>query len=142
MYAYKKDVFYDGDYLTFEEKNKKGEKMIIQIQKIIHEPKCKTDIIHYLVSNGKMDKPLSSWWFVDTYVEDANGNCRKDYDPTMYYFEKYDNKGNVVESGGKKKPEWILEATKKNYDKIIYEIGRMFFGMIPTERRTGEGWDD
>lgn len=82
-------------YVYFKGTNRKGETMLVELS----------------------ESALGNW-FITTYITDTDGHCWGKYDPTIYkYFEKHKNE--VTRSGMRIYPEWQLEATHKNAEKLL-----------------------
>ena len=133
---YTKETRADGDWLTYESKNEKGETLVINIRKVSHDLKYKKSLMNLWVKNGWLPKALESFWSIDTYITDADGNCYGRYNPQTIWYQKFNSKGEVVQNRNIINFEWILDATPENYEKLIAETERRFVEMIPTEKKT------
>lgn len=107
------------EYLTFQEKNQKGETIMIELVKST-SPKEKSQSMAYLwKKNGLTDQVLETWWSIRTYVTTENGECLGKYNP-QEFFDKRKKRLSI-------NFDWMLEATEENKDKLIAEIERLAF---------------
>ncbi len=133
---YTKEVKADGVWLQYETQNVKGETLVVNIQKVSHDLTYKKSLMNLWVKNGWLPKALESFWSIDTYVTDTEGNCYSRYNPQTIWYQQFDSKGKVIQNRNIINFEWILEATLENYEKIVAEVERRFMEMIPTEKKT------
>lgn len=105
-------------YVTFEERNAKGEEIIVEFMKCTN-PGGKSSLPILWKKNGFIDRILETWWGVQVYVTDSEGRCRGAYDPTSKLSE--DGKRMVINF------DWMFEATEKNAKRILEEIERQAF---------------
>ena len=95
-------------FFEFEEKNKKGEKIICGLAL------CECSKLPKLwKKNGYINRVLENYWDLDIYVTDKDNN----------YYEKY----NPQIRGQKINFEWMFEATDKNKEKLLNEVYRLAF---------------
>ena len=92
--------------------NNKGESLLIELTKIECNTKDKNSLPVLWYKHGYMNRILESYWYVDTYVRDIEGNCYRKYDPTKI--------------NGKINFNWKFEATEENKEKFLIEIYNMF----------------
>ena len=85
----------------------------------MHNYHSRYDPPHIWAKEGCTARELDTWWKVDVYATDRDGNCWGRYDPTA----KRDpgHKGAVIDF------DWIMEATPENLEKISREIERRAF---------------
>lgn len=104
-------------WLTFSTTTKNGETLLIEINKG-EDDGSKHSLMSMWVKKNKLEKALPTWWNVDTYTTDTNGNCYGCmYNPTV----KRGGAGYVIGF------DWMLEATEENMLKLINEIAREAF---------------
>lgn len=132
---YTKEIKADGEWRTYADTNAKGESLIVNIKKIECNLKDKRSLMNIWKKAGYISEVLPTYWSIDTYINDTNGNCRRAYDPTIIDYKQFDSKGNVVQSRHIINFEWLLEATEENYEKLMAEVERRFMEMIPTEKK-------
>ena len=95
----------------FQFRNADGEDVLILMRKC-QNPGGKTSLPYLWYKHGYIDHILQTWWNMEVYVSDANGNCWGKYNPT------------VVEGQNKIDFNWMLEATDRNADRLIEECVR------------------
>lgn len=105
-------------FVTFEERNKKGEEIVIEFSKCTN-PGGKNSLPYLWKKNGFISRILENWWNVQVYVTDKEGRCRGAYDPTSKLSE--DGKRMVIVF------DWMLEATEENAKKLFEEIEKRAF---------------
>ncbi len=101
-----------GKSNRYEFYNKKGERIIIDISKMITDPKDKKSNPNLWVKAGYLKAPIYNYLSVDTSVEDEEGTWGNKYNPTVTGNHKINFK-------------WILDATPQNEKKILNEIYRL-----------------
>lgn len=107
------------EYLTFQEKNQKGETIMIELVKSA-SPKEKNQSMAYLwKKSGYTDRILETWWSVRTYVTTENGECLGKYNPQEVFSRE---KKRLILNF-----DWMFEATEENKNKLIAEIERLAF---------------
>ena len=97
---------------TFKSVNKKGESLIVELG---HCNAVDSTPANIWKKNKWIDKNLTSWINIDTYVTDIDNNCYGKYNPQI----SKDFKSIVF--------DWIIEDTAKNRDKILNRISKDFF---------------
>lgn len=108
-------------------KNKSGEKLQATIVSVSHDLKDKHSLMNLWVKNGWLEKPLKSYWSIDTYAKDADGNCFRKYNPQEYLYRQVSKKtGKVIVSRNRIDFDWMLDANEENLQKIIGEIEKRF----------------
>lgn len=105
-------------FVTFEERNKKGEEIVIEFSRCTN-PGGKNSLPYLWKKNGFISRILENWWNVQVYVTDKEGRCRGAYDPTSKLSE--DGKRMVIVF------DWMLEATEENAKKLFEEIEKQAF---------------
>lgn len=108
-------------------KNKSGEKLQVTIVPVSHDLKDKHSLMNLWVKNGWIKGPLKSYWNIDTYVKDAEGNYFRKYNPQEYLYRQVSEKtGKVIVSINRIDFDWMLDANDENLKRIIDEIERRF----------------
>lgn len=103
---------------TFEDKTPKGERLVVDLVKC-ENPGGARSLPNLWKRHGYIDRVLETWIGVDVYVTDKDGNCRRNYDPTVL-----NNNGHRINF------EWMLEDTPENRARIITEICRRAFEEV------------
>lgn len=106
----------DREWYKFADINAKGEKIFIEVIKITCDLKNKNSIMNLWKKNGYIENVMPSYWSLQVYVEDSEGNCFGHYNPTII--------------NGKINFEWFLEATEDNKQKLINEVYKRFSTAI------------
>lgn len=115
-YYYLMDETREGYYKY----NAKGERLCVEIgigQNYL--PNSKLSLPYLWYKNGHTKEILQSWWEVQTYVTNADGVCYRAYDPTIQ--KSSDGKRFEINF------DWMLDATKENFEKILDEILKSFY---------------
>ncbi len=102
----------DREWYKFTDINAKGEKLLIEVMKITCDLKNKNSIMNLWKKNGYIENVMPSYWRVQVYIEDSEGNCFGRYNPTII--------------NGKINFEWLFEATEDNKQKLINEVYKRF----------------
>lgn len=102
---------------TFEEKNKKGEKIVVELVSCTRDPGARS-LPKLWKAAGLIDKVLDTWVGVDVYVTSEDGTCRGAYNPQESGI------------GHKISFNWMLEDTPENRARIIAEICRRAFEEV------------
>lgn len=94
--------------------NAKGERLVVQVTECTN-PGGARSIPRAWHKSGLTPTELQTWWSLQTYVTDHNGNCYGDYNPQH--------------TPGKCQLnfKWINEATPANLRKLLTEVARQFF---------------
>ena len=103
---------------TFEDQTPKGERLVVDLVNC-ENPGGARSLPNLWKKHGYIDRVLKTWIGVDVYVTDKAGNCRRDYDPTVW-----DNNGHQINF------DWMLEDTTENRARIIAEICRRAFEEV------------
>lgn len=101
----------------FEEKNEKGEEILVELISCTRDPGSLSLPILWK-RQGLIDRALDSWVDVNVYVTSADGTCRGAYNPQESGI------------GHKINFDWMLEDTPENRDRIIAEICRRAFEEV------------
>lgn len=104
------------------EKNAKGEKLLIEVNKIIVNLEDKKEAMNLWKKEGVIKNALPTWWSIETYVYDTEENCFGAYNPTV--------KGSTLNF------DWMLEATEENLNLLLEEVYNRFMsatGKTATE---------
>lgn len=96
----------------FEGENKDGECIEVELSRIRAES---SSIMNSWVKNGSIPKALPTWWSIDVYATDKDGNCYGRYNPQEL------PKSHKINFG------WVLEGTEENRIKILEKIERLAF---------------
>lgn len=107
----------DSFEIRFNEKNKKGESLLVYINKYENHdiPNSLPFLWHKL---GYINRVLQSYWRVEVYVHNGEieyFNCA--YNPKLKYY--YDGNYHI-------NFDWLLEATEENMKKLIDEVYNRF----------------
>ena len=116
-------------FYTFTNTNKKSESLIIELSKC-EDSSYKNSLPKLWYKNGYTDKVLESYWSIQTYVKDSEGQSYGRYNPQHKLSE--DTKRSVINF------DWMLEATEENKEKLIDEVYRIFSvatGESATEKK-------
>lgn len=104
-------------WYSFEEKNAKGEEIIVELISGMRDPGFSSLPIIWN-KKGLIDRVLDSWIGVNVYVTSEDGTCRGDYNPQESGI------------GHKINFNWMLEDTPENRDRIIAEVCRRAFEEV------------
>lgn len=96
----------------YEFMNTKGEKVILWINKIVHDKKFKRSLMNLWIKGGHLKSFIAETWNIDTYVYDTDGNCHSKYNPQ------------ITADGRHINFDWVIAATPENLQKIISEVER------------------
>lgn len=116
-------------FYTFTDTNNKGEKLIIELSKCI-DSDYKNSLPKLWNKSGYIDRVLETYWSIQTYVKDTEGNSFGRYNPQ----HKLSEDGNRMVINF----DWMFEATEENKDKLINEVYRLFStakGKTATEEK-------
>ena len=91
----------------FEGENKNGERIKVELSRNRDES---SSIMYNWVKSGYIPKALPTWWSIDLYVTDKDGNCYGRYNPQE------------LPDSHKINFDWVLEGTEENRIKILEEI--------------------
>lgn len=129
---------------TFSEKNEKGELIQVELSKCEPDNKLGSSLPRLWAKNGFIDRVLESYWCVDTYATEENGNCYGRYNPQVmdkvevttegYYNKEKDEYENreVKKCRHVLNFDWLLEPTEENLIKLLEEVERRAFGVEAT----------
>ena len=119
----------------FTEPNKIGEIVSFElIENINFNSKNSMPNIWY--KKGYTKKLLNTFWGIETFVKDTEGNCWGKYNPQEKRSE--DGKVGIINF------DWMLEATEENKQKLIDEVFRLSNvkkGMTATEIKIKNVYD-
>lgn len=104
-------------FYTFKGTNNKGEKLIIELSKCTN-PGGGHALPVLWKQHGFIDRVLETYWSIETYVKDTEGNCYGRYNPQHKLSD--DNKRLVINF------DLMFEATEENKEKLIDEVYRLF----------------
>lgn len=115
-------------WVKFEEKNKLGESLLIEMCK------CEGEGKHFLgnlwAKHKYIEKPIKSYWMAHTYVTDKEGNCWGKYNVTENVIHSYatcDGKRECVELRPTINFLYIFEATEDVFEQILEDITERFY---------------
>lgn len=122
------DRYNGGKFITFTEPNGLGETLQIEITRVTGEGK------HFLgnlwAKEKFINKPVKSYWYVMTYVTDANGDCWWKYNVTTNKTVGYSTTAGGVRDVVELRPTvnfaYIHEATEENMETILERIENRF----------------
>ncbi|WP_125154488.1 hypothetical protein [Clostridium rectalis] len=103
-------------FYKFTDVNEKGEKLILELSLCEDWKKDKNSLPKLWKKEGYIDRVLETYWSIQTYVEDTEGNSYGMYNPQS----KRENGRNVINF------DWMFEATEENKEKLINEVYRLF----------------
>lgn len=105
-------------FYTFTDTNAKGEKLIIELNKCEDWKESKKSLPKLWKKGGYINRVLETYWSIQTYVKDSEGNSFGKYNPQHKLSE--DGKRIVINF------DWMFEATEENKEKLINEVYRLF----------------
>ncbi|HCL4455256.1 TPA: hypothetical protein N2D10_003283 [Clostridium botulinum] len=100
-------------FYTFTDINEKGEKVIIELSKC-EDGSFKNSLPKLWKKNGYIDRVLETYWSIETFVKDTEGNSFGIYNP-QHKLSK-DGKRMIINF------DWMFEATEDNKEKLINEV--------------------
>jgi hypothetical protein len=100
-------------FYKFIELNAKGEELIIEVCKC-EDNSSKKSLPKLWKEYGYINRVLETYWSIQTYVKDTEGNSFGRYNPQT--------KPNKCEINF----DWMFEATEYNLTKLIDEVYRLF----------------
>ena len=103
-------------FYTFTDTNAKGEKLIIELNKCEDWKESKKSLPKLWKKGGYINRVLETYWSIQTYVKDSEGNSYGMYNPQV---KKENGKPSI-------NFDWMFEATEKNKQKLINEVYRLF----------------
>lgn len=103
-------------FYTFTEVNGKGEKIIIELSKCEDWKENKNSLSKLWEKGGYIDRVLETYWSIQTYVEDTEGNSYGRYNPQT----KREDGKSVINF------DWMSEATEENKEKLINKVYKLF----------------
>lgn len=103
-------------FYTFSDVNEKGEKLIIELTKCTDSYLPKS-LPKLWKKSGYIDRVLETYWSIETYVKDTEGNSFGIYNPQ----HKINEDGRAVINF-----DWMFEATEENRKKLINEVYQLF----------------
>ena len=102
-------------FYTFTDTNGKGEKIIIELDKCEDWKENKKSLPKLWKKYGYIDRVLETYWSIQTYIKDTEGNSYGMYNPQV----KRENGKPVINF------DWMFEATEENKEKLIKEVYRL-----------------
>lgn len=117
-------------FYKFTEANEKGEKLIIELARCEDDSSYKKSLPKLWKKNGCIDRVLETYWSIQTYVTDTEGNCCGKYNPQEKLSD--DKQRRIINFN------WMSEATEENKGKLINEVYRLFSsakGKSATEKK-------
>ena len=117
-------------FYKFIEKNSKCEALTIELTKCIDND-MKNSLPKLWYKKGYTDKYLDTYWCINTYVKDSEGNSYGRYNPTI-------KAGHTIDF------DWTLEATEENKEILLNEVYNRFItatGETATEIKNKKIYD-
>lgn len=114
----KKDIAETRTIYDFEEENKKGEKLSVEIMKMYDDNKYKDSLPNIWKKHGYTNKLYNSRLCVTCFVTDKDGNCWERYNPTIKLSD--DKKRYIINF------DWLFEVSDENIDILLNEIYKRF----------------
>lgn len=105
---------------TFEEPNKRGEHLIVDVTEARPDNTDKRSLPNLWQKHGCTKKRLESYFSVATYATDAEGVCLGRYNPQVKV-EAVNGKPRAVINF-----DWMLEVSAGNLERLMREIYRRF----------------
>ena len=105
-------------FYTFTDVNEKGEKIIIELDKCEDWKESKKSLPKLWKKGGYIDRVLETYWSIQTYVKDTEGNSYGMYNPQIKWSKE--EKRPIINF------DWMFEATEENKEKLINEVYRLF----------------
>lgn len=102
-------------FYTFTDTNEKGERIIIELDKCEDWKENKKSLPKLWNKEGYIDRVLETYWCIQTYVKDTEGNSFGRYNPQV----KTEDGKRVINF------DWMFEATEENKEKLINEVYRL-----------------
>lgn len=99
----------------YAEPNEKGESLVIELSKC-EDNDSKNSLPKLWKKKGYIDRILKTYWSIETYVKDTEGNCFGAYNPQT----KLENDRMVIDF------DWLFEATEENKEKLINKVHELF----------------
>lgn len=119
--GYGKTAFYylcDDNGLDL--RNKKGEKIAIEVTWCFEPKHLKKTLPYLWYKEGMTKEQLTEWWSIETTVTDSQNVSFRGYNPQVKFDET--RKRNVINF------DWMLPATDENLKALLLEVGRRFMG--------------
>jgi hypothetical protein len=116
-------------FYNFTEPNAKGETLTIELSHCTNSGGSHALPVLWN-KKGYIDRVLETYWSIETYVKDTEGNCYGRYNPQSKLSE--DGKRTVINF------DWIFEATEENKEKLLDEVVKIFYsqkGETATEKK-------
>lgn len=114
----KKDMAETRTIYDFEETNKKGERLSIEITEMYNDNEYKDSLPNLWKKHGYTNKLYNSYLCVTCFVTDKDGNCWERYNPTIKLSD--DKKRYIINF------DWLLEVSDENIDILLNEIYKRF----------------
>lgn len=99
-------------FYTFTEPNAKGEKIVVELCKCTN-PGGNNALPVLWKKHSFIDRVLETYWSIQTYVTDTEGQSFMRYNPQ------------VIPGKYKINFDWMFEATEENKDRLIDEVYRL-----------------
>jgi hypothetical protein len=100
---------------SFTDVNEKGEKLVIELTRC-EDNSSNNSLPKLWKKEGYIDRVLETYWCINTYVKDTEGNSFCMYNPQHKISE-----GRMVINF-----DWMFEATEENREKLINEVYKLF----------------
>ncbi|MFA6878573.1 MAG: hypothetical protein WCQ76_06695 [Fusobacterium sp.] len=115
-------------FYTFTDVNEKGEKLVIELSKCEDWKESKNSLPKLWKKHGHINRVLETYWSIQTYVKDTEGNSYCRYNPQV----KIEDGRGVINF------DWMFEATEENKEKLINEVYKLFLdakGLTATQEK-------
>ena len=114
---------------SYDELNICDEQLIVELRR--------GNVSKFWKQRGLLPNDAAHWVVCDVEYIDADGLAwnggKKGYNPTIRKATA-DEQGRVTGCGYVTEPEWVLEDTEENREKLLQEVERRFYGSAKTER--------
>lgn len=124
------DSWYEYNHPTLED-----ETLIVELS-LCTNPGGNNSLPHLWHKHGWTKEELESYWCVQTYAKDSEGNTYLKYNPTLKIakYKEYDQRKRkwVTKRRREINFKWMLEGTEENRIKLLSMIEKEAFGMIAT----------
>lgn len=108
-------------FYTFTDVNEKGEKLVIELTKVSVSGSLHNSLPMLWNKKGYIDRVLETYWCIQTYVKDTEGNSFGLYNPQHKLEVDEDGRNRSVINF-----EWMFEATEENKEKLLNEVYQLF----------------
>ena len=120
-----------AEFIEYEETNEAGEKLTVEVKKILHDLCNPKSLMNLWVKAGYLRNPLKSHWSIETEITRPDGVCVRAYNPMTMMIRRLDRNGKTLGYRTSLNFDWMMEATPENRDKLLREVERRFVEMTP-----------